>query len=695
MKRLLLIVLFLSSFLYANDFLKPEVAFKSSISEDSDSVKFKLDMDKTVYVYDEFLKVMINKPEKADITKELKIKEPVNYDDFMVHFNSLEIDVPKTLLETKGINGDYELEFTFQGCSKKGLCYSPMSKAFQGTIASSAQKEDTASNGGFLNPEDAFKTNISQNGENVVFELILDKTVYVYDEFLNISITSPQKIDLTKELKIQAPVNYDDFMVHFKHLKIEVPKALIESKIGKKDFELNFTFQGCSKAGLCYSPMSKIFNSKGSSAQTAQTSSLIKKETPKKEQVQSEPANETDAIADTLKSGNTLLILATFFGFGLLLALTPCIFPMVPILSSIIVRQSTQDGGQMSSKRGFILSLVYVLAMSAAYTIAGVLAGLFGANIQAMLQNPVVIIAFAGIFIALAFSMFGYYEIGLPQSWMSKINKASDTSSRHGGFTGVAIMGFLSALIVGPCVAPPLAGALIYIGQTGDAFLGGAALFVMSLGMGMPLLAIGIGAGKYMPKPGGWMTTVSKVFGVIMLGIAIWMLDRIVPFVVTIFLTFALLMGSAFYLLKKGNKFGKVVAGVLMIVSTAFVMYSVNSLKTEKKVHFQYVKTLDELNKIVAHSSKPVMVDFWASWCVSCKELDNITFKDEKVLKEIDKYLLLKVDVTKNTDADKELMGKFNIFGPPALVFFENGTEQKNKRIIGYKPPEEFLKIIK
>ncbi len=690
-KKLLLTVFFISSLFGSSDFLKPAEAFKTTLSEDSDSVTFKVEMDKSIYLYDEFIKVSIKGPKQIDITKELKIKEPENYDDFMVHFGNLVIDVPKSLITEKAGKGDYELQFNFQGCSKAGLCYSPMSETFKGTLSS--KKEDDSSNGGFLKPEDAFKTAISEDGKNIYFSVKLDKSIYLYDEFLKVSILFPKQLDLTKELVIKEPVNYDEFMVHFDSVEIIVPKALIKEKIGDGDYKLGFNFQGCSKAGLCYSPMFKEFDSKGSPASKDEVKpSLFKKSEPSETPV---AQNETDAIADTLKGGNTLLILATFFGFGLLLALTPCIFPMVPILSSIIVRQSTRDGGEMSSKRGFILSLVYVLAMSAAYTIAGVLAGLFGANIQAMLQNPYVIVSFAAVFVALAFSMFGYYEIGLPQSWMTKINKASDTSSRHGGFTGVAVMGFLSALIVGPCVAPPLAGALIYIGQTGDAFLGGAALFVMSLGMGLPLLAIGIGAGKYMPKPGGWMTIVSKVFGVIMLGIAIWMLDRIVPFGITMLLTVALLMGSAIYLIKNGNRFGKIVAGALMIISTTFVMYGVNSSKNEDKIHYQYVKNLYELEKVVAHSQKPVMVDFWATWCVSCKELDNITFKDKEVRKELEKYHLVKVDVTKNTAEDKELMKKFNIFGPPALVFFENGVELKDKRIIGYKPPKEFLKIVK
>ena len=543
-------------------------------------------------------------------------------------------------------------------------------------------------NNDFLNPEDAFKASVKKEKDGVVFNLVLDKSIYVYDEYLKVTI-QPKNIDITKDLNIKKPIDYHDFMVHFDTLNIVATDTLIKSKIGNEPYEIVFEYQGCSKAGLCYSPMSETYKSKKEIVKNIET------KTQQINQPVKQKLNETDSITATLEDGNTFLILATFFGFGLLLALTPCIFPMIPILSSIIVRQSAADGGKMSSSRGFMLSLVYVLSMSVAYTLAGVLAGLFGANIQAMLQNPYVIVSFSAIFIALAFSMFGYYEIGLPNSWMSKINKASDNSSRHGGFTGVAVMGFLSALIVGPCVAPPLAGALVYIGQTGDALLGGSALFIMSLGMGMPLLAIGIGAGKYMPKPGGWMTTVSKVFGVVMLAIAIWMLERIIPFVVTVGLFAILGMGSAFYLLKNGNKFGRFAAGVLLVVTTVLMMYTLNSNKQESKLHFKYVKTVEELQKVVAHSSKPIMVDFWATWCVSCKEFDNITFKNEEVIKELSKYLLVKIDVTKNTDDDKALMKQFNLFGPPAMIFYKDGVEEKQKRMIGYKNPKEFLEIIK
>ncbi len=564
-----------------------------------------------------------------------------------------------------------------------------------------------AGNNDFLNPEDAFHTSVNKKDNSVEFKIKLDKTIYVYDEFLKVIIKTPQKIDLTKELTLPKPVNYDDFIVHFGEIIIDVPFSLIEDKIGKSDYELELQYQGCSKKGLCYSPMTKSFSS---TLVTKSTLNVVKKEVKTTSKI-SEPVNETDSIAQTLKTGSILVILATFFGFGLFLALTPCIFPMIPILSSIIVQQSKQQGGKMSTRQGLFLSIVYVLSMSVAYTFAGVLAGLFGANLQAMLQDPVVITIFSAIFVALAFSMFGYYEIGLPQSWQTRLNKTSEESSKKGGVAGVAIMGFLSALIVGPCVAPPLAGALIYIGQTGDAVLGGAALFVMSLGMGLPLLAIGIGAGKYMPRPGGWMTTVSKIFGIVMLAIALWMLERIISSSLFMFLGSFLLIGTSLYLKIFENLIVRLITTIIfiygVIVFTGAISGGTNILDPlenfkggavaiEKESHeYIYVSTVAQLEDLVQKSKKPVMVDFWATWCVSCKELDNITFEDEAVKKELAKYQLVKVDVTKNTQDDKELMKKFNLFGPPALIFYKNGKEQEEKRIIGYKNPQEFLKIIK
>ena len=552
-------------------------------------------------------------------------------------------------------------------------------------------------NGGFLEPEDAFKVTITKNDSSINIDLKLDKSIYVYDQFLKITI-QPQNIDITKELNIPKPVDHDGFMVHYNGLNIKIPLELIKQKIQDQPYEIVFDYQGCSMAGLCYSPMSKSLK-----IDTTKPKVIEKKITKTK-------SNETDSITDTLKDGNIGLILITFFGFGLLLALTPCIFPMIPILSSIIVQQSNKEGGSMSASRGLFLSVIYVLSMSIAYTVAGVLAGLFGANLQAMLQDPVVISVFAAIFVVLAFSMFGYFEIGLPQSWQTALNKTSDKSSKKGGVVGVAVMGFFSALIVGPCVAPPLAGALVYIGQTGDAFLGGAALFVMSLGMGLPLLAIGVGAGKYMPKPGGWMSIVSKIFGIVMLAIALWMLERIIPASIFMLGAALILIGTALYLQEFKNIIVKLITTILFIYGiTVFIGFIAGStnvidplesfkggsvIKKDQTSHYNYIKTVDQLEKFVKNSKKPVMVDFWASWCVSCKELDNITFKDPQVLEKLSNYNLVKIDVTKNTKDDKELMKKFNLFGPPALIFYKDGKEENSKRIVGYKTPQEFLEII-
>ena len=466
--------------------------------------------------------------------------------------------------------------------------------------------------------------------------------------------------------------------------QVEIP---IDIKERVDNLIFTLTYQGCSDSGVCFRPETVQFSLIG------------------KDENQINSISETDSIIQNLESGNFLITLLTFFGFGLLLALTPCIFPLIPILSSIIVSQ----GEGLSAKRGFLLSLVYVISMSFAYSIAGIIASTFGANIQIAMQNPFVVISFSLIFVALAFSLFGFYEIKLPEFIQNRLVSQSDEAGKKGGFIGIAIMGFLSALIVGPCVAPPLAGAIIYISQTGDILLGGTSLFVMSLGMGLPLLLIGLGAGKFMPKPGGWMNRVSQIFGVVMIGIAIQNLSKILPDNVTLLLWSLLLITSSIYIgalepLK--NRF----TSESLIKSFAFIMLlygsylfinvisdkSIDNQKVDKVTGLEFVKlnSLDELDEKLFQSEKVVMVDFSAKWCASCQELEEITFTNQKVKESLKDFDLYQIDVTDNSNEKKAMMKELGIVGPPAILFFQYGVELEEKRIYGFKNPEDFIKHI-
>ena len=554
----------------------------------------------------------------------------------------------------------------------------------------------------FLEPNEAFKPTFTKNETSINLKLDLGRDIYLYDDKLKVFIVKPEKIEITKEINIPKAVAYEEFIVQFNNLDLTIPFSLLKSKVDSTEYEIEVKFQGCSKLGLCYAPMSEkyllTFDNNISKIQTKE----------EEQKVETTTLNETDSIANSLKNGNLLLVLATFFGFGLLLSLTPCVFPMIPILSSIIVGASKSE--VMSAKKGFFLSFIYVLSMSVAYTIAGIVAGIFGANLQVALQNPYVLVVFALIFVALAFSMFGYFEIKLPQSIQTKLNKTTDGKEKQ-GIIGVAIMGFLSALIVGPCVAPPLAGALVYIGQTGDAVLGGMALFVMSLGMGVPLLLIGLGAGRFMPKPGGWMENITKIFGIIMLGVAIWLLDRVLSPSIIMSLWALLFLATAIYLKTQSNMFAELASSVLFILGVVLLVGlisgSTNPLKPlekltastnvikEDKLIFHKIKNISELELAIKNSNKPVMLDFWASWCVACKELEEITFKDEEVMKKLQNFTLLTADVTLNNDEDKALQKMFGVVGPPALIFWDKDKKEVNSsKIVGYKNPKEFLEIL-
>ena len=561
----------------------------------------------------------------------------------------------------------------------------------------------------FLMPEEAFKAEASIN-ESMQIEAKVEiaKDIYLYSEKMKFEIKNNENISIAKVDAPEAVENHGD-MAYTSSPSFLITLAKTSDVQGVQSIEFVMDYQGCSEQGLCYEPLqsSYTFDVDTQKLSLAQE----KQEVPiKQESAQTEELSEVDSIAQTIGSGNVLWVVLSFLGIGLLLSLTPCVFPMIPIISGVIVSQ----GEGLTTKRAFFLSVVYVLAMAVAYTIAGVLAGLFGSNLQAALQTPWVIFSFSAIFVALALSMFGYYELKLPDAIVNKVSRTGE--KKGGGAIGVAIMGFLSALIVGPCVAAPLAGALVYIGQTGDALLGGMALFALSIGMGIPLIAVGVSAGKFMPRPGAWMTMVTAIFGVMMLGIAIWMLERVVDPYITMLLYAMLGLGTAIYLgafERETHIFKRSVALILFIYSLALfigtlggstsmtkplaflqpqVVAGVSTAKSSD-LSFTKITSLGELDTLLAkNKGKKILLDFSAEWCSVCKELDAKTFSDEDVKAKMNEFVLIKADVTDNGAEEKALSKKYGVFGPPAILFFDtDGELLKSKSIIGFIEATEFV----
>ncbi|MHB1116161.1 protein-disulfide reductase DsbD [Sideroxydans sp.] len=465
---------------------------------------------------------------------------------------------------------------------------------------------------------------------------------------------------------------------------------------------LNASYQGCSDDGLCYPPIEKTL-----------TLDLVTTVSNPASAVSPPTEDENSQIARLFKDGNFWLIVVSFLGFGLLLSLTPCVFPMIPILSGIIVGR----GHKITHTHAFLLSLAYVLGMAITYAVAGVAAGYSGALISNALQTPWVLGSFAAIFVVLSLSMFGLYELQLPAALQSRL---TDTSNKlHGGhLTGVFAMGALSAIIMGPCVAAPLAGALLYISQTHDAVLGGSALFAMGLGMGVPLLIIGTSAGTLLPKAGPWMESVKRFFGVLMLALAIWIVSPVIPLAAQMLAWAVLLIFCAIHLhaldplpsnARGIKKLGKALGILSLLLGVAYLIGALSGARdilrplgtlpntagvaapAEAKL-FERVKSLAALEARLAQTQgKVVMLDFYADWCISCKEMERFTFSDPAIHARMSKALLLQADVTANDADDKALLQRFQLFGPPAILFFDKqGREQADLRVIGYQDAQQF-----
>ena len=571
----------------------------------------------------------------------------------------------------------------------------------------SAKSAFSNAKSGFIPATEAFKVSSLQHGDTITTKIVLADKIHISADTLKFYVTKPKKFELSVNLPPAHKVDGDK--IYEKELSVDIPLSLVTSKV-VGEFNLSVEFSGCADAGVCYNPQERSFILAGDpNAKIGFFDKLSK----------AIASSNPNAIMDIIKSESAFFIITLFLVLGLLLALTPCIFPMIPILSSIIVSQQS-EGEEPSASKGFFISLVYVLSMAVTYTIVGVISGLLGGDIQSALQNPWVLAGFAVIFFALALSLFGYYEIQLPSKWQSKINEVSD-NAQGSGIIGTAIMGFLSAFIIGPCVAPPLAGAVIFISQTGDAFIGGVALFAMSMGMGLPLLLVGAGAGKFMPRPGGWMTIVSQTFGVVMLALAIFMLGKVIYPWLTMLLWSIFFMGIAIYMgvfdnssTRRGAKklFSLLALVFLVYGASIFVGFLSGSksilhpfsgftsgnvvAKTVIPIDKKSGYSIEKLKKEVKATDKLVIVDFRKQSCASCDELEEFTFSDPAVKEELKRFKFIQIDVTENSDKDKALLAKYGAFGTPTIIFFDkNNSSMPSKMLSGFLKADKFLKHLK
>ena len=533
------------------------------------------------------------------------------------------------------------------------------------------------------------------------------KGYYLYRDNFRFA-AEPSNIQLGKPELPKGKQKDDDTFgrveVFYDEIAIRVPVERNSS--GVLPLTLNVTSQGCADIGVCYPPQKQSVSLEMPDAGAPPAAGPVER---------APTADESGRIARLLSGASAWVVIASFFGFGLLLSLTPCVFPMIPILSGIIVGAGRAGRG-VSHARGFTLSLGYVLGMAVTYAAAGVAAGFSGTLLSASLQNAWVLGGFALIFVALSLSMFGFYELQLPSFMQSRLSEEA-THLKGGSLAAVTLMGALSALIVGPCVAAPLAGALLYIGQTGDAALGGAALFSMGIGMGVPLLAVGLSAGTLLPKSGAWMEAIKKAFGVVLLATALWIVSPLLPVSAQMAGWAALLIIPAIFMhaidplpphAHPAMRFWKGV-GLLMLLTGAAMLAGALSGATDplrplaalgsgnasaetRSLPFERIRSLAELDARIKTAGKPVMLDFYADWCVSCKEMERFTFSDPRVQQRLSGWLLLQADVTANSDNDKALLARFGLFGPPGILFFNNkGEELPDVRVIGYQRAEDFL----
>ena len=611
-----------------------------------------------------------------------------------------------------------------QGCDDNiGLCYPPQTWTETVTLENAVAEKPKLQLGSLGNnnstsdfpPADEvfFPEIFPVDGNTVELGIRIVPGFYIYKDKLTVRSLSDNaqagRFDLP-EGKMKTDEYFGEMEVYLDGFlgKLAIARATPEPM----EFELEFGYQGCAEGGLCYMPQTRVLKVSLPEATTAGAFPATS----------NAPVSEQARLANIITGSSIWVAAGLFFLAGLGLAFTPCVLPMVPILSGIIAG----EGAGVTPARGFTLALTYVLGMAIVYTGAGVAAAAAGMQLQATFNQPWVLILFSGLFVVLALGMFGVYELQMPSSIQTKLSGISG-NQRSGTVIGAFIMGALSALIVTACVAPALIAALTVMAQTGDMLRSGTALFAMSLGMGAPLLLVGAAQGKFLPKAGPWMVAVRNSFGFMMLGLAVWMLSRILPGEVTMLLWAILIFMAGVFMgglttltgdstgtqkLGKGFGFLAIIYGVVLLLGALTggsnplkPLASINVgggsviVEAEHELPFKRIKTVDDLDRELAASSsqgKTAFLDFYADWCVSCKEMEAYTFTDGEVQAELSNSVWLQADVTANDEADQALLNRFGVFGPPTIIFFgADGQQRHGYEVVGYMKAKDFVKHLR
>ncbi|MEJ2128201.1 MAG: protein-disulfide reductase DsbD [Woeseiaceae bacterium] len=704
---------------------RPEDVYRYAVFDTGDAVEIDWAIEDGYYLYRN--KLGFESATKGVVFGDARLPEGLPHEDEFfgkqqIYRGNFYVSIPYRIDGERPETMD--LVIKSQGCWDGGLCYPPQVWTEKvGLRPADKPKLDLATvgqtGGGlggseFVPVDEAFQPIlIPIDGNTVEVSFRVLDGYYLYKDKISVNAVS-DNVQLGRLDLPQGEMKYDEFFgeseVYFEDVFATLPLA--RATPDAMTLELEVGFQGCAEGGLCYPPTTRTVSTQLPEATKVSDLASLPART--------EPITEQAKLAQVITNSSIWVTIGVFFVAGLGLALTPCVLPMVPILSGIIAG----EGENVSSSRGFFLAFTYVMGMALVYTAAGVAAAAAGLQLQATFNQPWVLILFSALFVFLAFGMFGAFDLQMPSSIQSKLATVSG-NQRSGTAIGAFVMGALSALVVTACVAPALIAALTVMAQSGDMVRGGTALFAMSLGMGAPLLAVGAAQGKFLPKAGAWMVAVKVAFGFMFIGLAIWMLSRILPGGVTLALWAVLVfmvgvfMGGLTTLTpessitqKLGKGFGllAILYGLLLFLGS--LTGGTNPLKPlatvsfgggvmvaeEKHLEFQRIKTVDDLDREIAAAAaagKTAMLDFYADWCVSCIEMEEYTFTDATVQATLADTVLLQADVTANDDQDQELLQRFGVFGPPTIIFFgTDGQQRHGYEVVGYMKAKDFTEHV-